>query len=214
MPAGRAACAPGPAAPRYAPPAEYSEVLMNSAPPQERKQYGSYTNNNTPDRNAPEGTAAPDAAAKPEKSRRRPNPRRRPARRPAQEQSDGLWSGSRDILGSPEIRLNEQTAPVADAPAADAPSAAPAPDADASAGKKPGRQPSRQPGRRPDAPREPASRRTEQACRRGDRHRRSQAARRGTRQRHPRAAVASPPRRSRYPMRRTRIARRARRARH
>ena len=66
------------------------------------------TNNNTPDRNAPEGTAAPDAAAKPEKSRRRPNPRRRPARRPAQEQSDGLWSGSRDILGSPEIRLNEQ----------------------------------------------------------------------------------------------------------
>ena len=29
------------------------------------------TNNNTPDRNAPEGTAAPDAAAKPEKPRRR-----------------------------------------------------------------------------------------------------------------------------------------------
>ena len=110
------------------------------------------TNNNTPDRNAPEGTAAPDAAAKPEKSRRRPNPRRRPARRPAQEQSDGLWSGSRDILGSPEIRLNEQTAPVADAPAADAPSAAPAPDAGASAGKKPGRQPGRQPGRRPGRP--------------------------------------------------------------
>lgn len=110
------------------------------------------TNNNTPDRNAPEGTAAPDAAAKPEKSRRRPNPRRRPARRPAQEQSDGLWSGSRDILGSPEIRLNEQTAPAADAPAADAPSAAPAPDADASAGKKPGRQPGRQPGRRPGRP--------------------------------------------------------------
>lgn len=110
------------------------------------------TNNNTPDRNAPEGTAAPDAAAKPEKPRRRPNPRRRPARRPAQEQSDGLWSGSRDILGSPEIRLNEQTAPVADAPAADAPSAAPAPDADASAGKKPGRQPGRQPGRRPGRP--------------------------------------------------------------
>lgn len=110
------------------------------------------TNNNTPDRNAPEGTAAPDAAAKPEKSRRRPNPRRRPARRPAQEQSDGLWSGSRDILGSPEIRLNEQTAPVADAPSADAPSAAPAPDADASAGKKPGRQPGRQPGRRPGRP--------------------------------------------------------------
>lgn len=104
------------------------------------------TNNNTPDRNAPEGTAAPDAAAKPEKSRRRP------ARRPAQEQSDGLWSGSRDILGSPEIRLNEQTAPVADAPATDAPSAAPAPDADASAGKKPGRQPGRQPGRRPGRP--------------------------------------------------------------
>ncbi len=104
-------------------------------------------NTNTPNQNSPEESGAPDTAAKPagKSPRRRPYNRRRPARRPAQEQPDGLWSGTRDILGSPEIRLNDQ--PAAEAPSADAPSAP----ADAgtpvgtepAAGKKPGRRPGR-----------------------------------------------------------------------
>ncbi len=105
-------------------------------------------NTNTPNQNSPEESGAPDTAAKPagKSPRRRPYNRRRPARRPAQGQPDGLWSGTRDILGSPEIRLNDQ--PAAEAPSADAPSAdAGAPTGTApAAGKKPGRRPGRPKG--------------------------------------------------------------------
>ncbi len=105
-------------------------------------------NTNTPNQNSPEESGAPDTAAKPagKSPRRRPYNRRRPARRPAQEQPDGLWSGTRDILDSPEIRLNDQ--PAAEAPSADAPSAdAGAPTGTAPAAeKKPGRRPGRPKG--------------------------------------------------------------------
>jgi ribonuclease J len=76
-----------------------------------KKGYRMDQDNNNTGRNAPEETPAAQEKKIP---RRRPYNRRRPARRPAQEQPDGLWSGSRDILGSPEIRLSEQTAQASD----------------------------------------------------------------------------------------------------
>ncbi len=165
------------------------------------------TNNNKPDRNALEGGQPHGRRRKAGKVPSPPHPRRRPARRPAQEQSDGLWSGSRDILGSPELRLERADRAGRRCRQPTLPSAAPAPDADASAGKARAPAPARQPGRRPDAPREPASlaHRASLPPRRPAQTQSSSSPRHPPR--HPRAAVASPPRRSRYPMRRTRIAR-------
>lgn len=43
--------------------------------------------------------------------------RRRPARKPAAAERDGLWSGTRDILDSPELRLDEALPTAAETPA-------------------------------------------------------------------------------------------------